>query len=87
MQNHTPSGEGDGPVNDSLLETVIAAHYLVLQMRMLTSSGQFIGQVETELMADALSRWAQVAGTKWRDANREAAGSATDGGKPSPPRS
>ncbi len=72
MKNHAPFKEGDVPIDDLLLETVVSAHYLVLQMRMLTSSSEFAGQAETELMADALSRWAQLAGTQWRAADAEA---------------
>lgn len=72
MKNHAPVPGENVPISDILLDTVVSAHYLVLQMRMLTGSGQFAGQAETELMADALSRWAQVAGAKWRAADPEA---------------
>lgn len=65
MKNHAPIMGGHDPIDDLLLETVVSAHYLVLQMRMLTRSNEFAGQAETELMADALSRWAQFAGTQW----------------------
>ncbi len=71
MKNHAPVAGDNFPISDILLDTVVSAHYLVLQMRMLTGSGQFAGQAETELMADALSRWAQVAGAKWRAADPE----------------
>lgn len=65
MKNHAPFMGGHDPIDDLLLETVVSAHYLVLQMRMLTRSNEFAGHTETELMADALSRWAQFAGTQW----------------------
>ncbi len=71
MKNHTPFAGGHAPIDDLLLETVVSAHYLVLQMRMLTRSGEFAGGAETELMADALSRWAQLAGTQWRASNSD----------------
>jgi hypothetical protein len=69
MKNHAPFTGSPAPIDDLLLETAVSAHYLVLQMRMLTRSDQFAGQAETEVMADALSRWAQFAGTQWRAAD------------------
>ena len=69
MKNHAPFTGSHAPIDDLLLETVVSAHYLVLQMRMLTRSDDFAGQAEMEVMADALSRWAQLAGTQWRAAD------------------
>lgn len=46
----------------SLLETVVNAHYLALQMRMLAKSRRFTGSEATELLASALTEWAQLAG-------------------------
>jgi hypothetical protein len=71
MKNHAPFAQDNAPISDLVLETVVSAHYLVLQMRMLISLEQFAGQAETKLMADALSRWAQVAATRWRDGDSE----------------
>ncbi len=51
--------EDDGA---SLLETVVNAHYLALQMRMLAKSRKFNGRDATELLASALTEWAQLAG-------------------------
>lgn len=71
MKNHAPSAFENIAVNDLLLETIVSAHYLVLQMRLLASSADFAGRAETELMSDALSRWAQLAGGKWSEAKPE----------------
>lgn len=60
--------------SDVLLETIVSAHYLVLQMRLLAGADDFSGHAETELMADALSRWAQVVSAKWRDGQFDGAG-------------
>lgn len=68
MKNHAPDAHENIAINDQLLETIVSAHYLVLQMRMLAAAEDFSGQAETELMADALSRWAQLAGSKWCEA-------------------
>ena len=46
----------------SLLETVVNAHYLALQMRMLIKGRRFTGSEATELLASALTEWAQLAG-------------------------
>jgi hypothetical protein len=46
----------------SLLETVVNAHYLALQMRILVKARRFTGSEATELLASALSEWAQLAG-------------------------
>jgi hypothetical protein len=46
----------------SLLETVVNAHYLALQMRMLIKARKFNGSEATELLASALTEWAQLAG-------------------------
>lgn len=67
MKNHAPSTLDTVAINDALLETTVSAHFLVLQMRMLINNPDFAGRAETELMADALSRWAQAAGAKWAD--------------------
>lgn len=46
----------------SLLETVVNAHYLALQMRMVAKARKFNGREATELLASALTEWAQLAG-------------------------
>jgi hypothetical protein len=73
MKNHALATHENAAVKEVLLETIVSAHYLVLQMRILTSADEFSGNAETELMAEALSRWAQIAGTKWRDGMPEGA--------------
>jgi len=72
MKHLAPSVHDSFANNEILLETIVSAHYLVLQMRMLVTADDFSGNVETELMADALSRWAQIASTKWREGKPEA---------------
>ena len=52
----------------SLLETVVNAHYLALQMRMLVKARRFTGSEATELLASALTEWAQLAGGECFDA-------------------
>jgi len=54
-----PAEQDDGA---SLLETVVNAHYLALQMRMLIKTRRFSGSEATELLASALTEWAQLAG-------------------------
>jgi hypothetical protein len=71
MKHLAPSVCENAANNEILLETIVSAHYLVLQMRMLVAADDFSGNVETELMADALSRWAQIASSKWRDGKPE----------------
>jgi hypothetical protein len=51
-----------GEEGASLLETVVNAHYLALQMRMLVRGRRFTGSEATELLASALTEWAQLAG-------------------------
>ncbi|MCW2274423.1 hypothetical protein GJ654_08975 [Rhodoblastus acidophilus] len=53
----------------SLLETVVNAHYLALQMRMLAKSCSFTGSEATELLASALTEWAQLAGGECFESN------------------
>jgi hypothetical protein len=53
----------------SLLETVVNAHYLALQMRMLAKSRRFTGSEATELLASALTEWAQLAGGECFEGN------------------
>jgi hypothetical protein len=43
-----------------LLDTVIAAHYLALQMRGLPEGKAFRGREATEFLAAALTEWARV---------------------------
>ena len=61
---HNEGSEGNGPADEgaSLLETVVNAHYLALQMRMLVKGRRFTGSEATELLASALTEWAQMAG-------------------------
>jgi hypothetical protein len=44
-----------------LLDTVIAAHYLALQLRRLPESAVFRGSEATEFLAAALTEWARLA--------------------------
>ena len=53
----------------SLLETVVNAHYLALQMRMLVKARRFAGSEATELLASALTEWAQLAGGECFESN------------------
>jgi hypothetical protein len=46
--------------NIVLLDTVIAAHYLALQMRGLPESKAFRGREATEFLAAALTEWARL---------------------------
>jgi hypothetical protein len=63
MKNGAPEKLETEVIDDFLLETVVSAHYLVLQMRMLVAAKDFSGAAETAIMANSLSRWAQrVAG-------------------------
>lgn len=66
MKNQASIAQENFAIKDILLDTIVSAHYLVLQMRMLAVADLCSGNAETELMADALSRWAQQAGGKWR---------------------
>jgi hypothetical protein len=43
-----------------LLDTLVSAHYLALQMRILTREERFQGSEATEFLADALSKWART---------------------------
>jgi hypothetical protein len=56
----------DGQVaNDSepsmLLETIVAAHYLALQMKALARDKDFAGRDAAEFLAASLSEWASMA--------------------------
>jgi hypothetical protein len=63
MKNEAAEKLETEAVENFLLETVVSAHYLAMQMRMLVVARDFPGAAETGLMADSLSRWAQrVAG-------------------------
>jgi hypothetical protein len=44
-----------------LLETIVAAHYLALQMKILASDKEFGGRDAAEFLAAALSEWAALA--------------------------
>ena len=52
-----PEAEGDA---DLMLETLVAAHYLALQMKMLTRDVTFRGGAATGFLAGALSEWARM---------------------------
>jgi hypothetical protein len=43
-----------------LLDTLVAAHYLALQMGMLTRDEAFRGRTATGFLAQALSEWARL---------------------------
>ncbi|RAI17336.1 hypothetical protein CH337_16895 [Rhodoblastus acidophilus] len=58
----TMDGPDSGEDSSALLETVVNAHYLALQMRMLVKARRFTGSEATELLASALTEWAQLAG-------------------------
>ena len=45
---------------DLVLETLVAAHYLSLQMKMLTRDVTFRGRAATGFLAEALSEWARL---------------------------
>ncbi len=67
MKDHAPVALDTADAKEALLETVVSAHYLALQMRILASMPDFPGAAETELIAEALNRWARLAGARWRD--------------------
>lgn len=52
-----PEAEDDP---DLMLETLVAAHYLALQMKMLTRDVTFRGRAATGFLAGALSEWARM---------------------------
>jgi hypothetical protein len=80
MKNGATEMRMDGCSEDLLLETVVSAHYLVLQMRMLAAATDFPAAGETALMADSLSRWAQlVAGRSPGDERESCAGPGVKG--------
>ncbi|WP_294540495.1 hypothetical protein [uncultured Rhodoblastus sp.] len=54
------SAENDDETN-VLLDTVIAAHYLALQLRRLPEGRAFRGREATEFLAAALTEWARLA--------------------------
>jgi hypothetical protein len=54
------SAENDNETN-GLLDTVIAAHYLALQLRRLSEGRAFRGREATEFLAAALTEWARLA--------------------------
>jgi hypothetical protein len=43
-----------------LLDTLVAAHYLALQMKMLTRDETFRGSAATGFLAEALIEWARL---------------------------
>lgn len=45
----------------ALLDSVIAAHYLALQLRRLPKGGAFRGREAAEFLAAALTEWARLA--------------------------
>lgn len=61
MKDLAPFTRENAALRETVLETVVSAHYLALQLRMLAGTKGFAGAAETELMADALSRWARLA--------------------------
>jgi hypothetical protein len=67
MKNGAPEKLETEAVENFLLETVVSAHYLAMQMRMLAVARNFPGAAETALMADSLSRWAQLV-ARWSPA-------------------
>lgn len=80
MKNGAPDKLDTEIVENFLLETIVSAHYLVLQMRMLAGARDFPGAGETALMADSLSRWAQlVAGQLPADERESFTGPAVEG--------
>ncbi len=52
--------EGLNSQPNLLLDTLVAAHYLALQMGMLTSDETFRGRAATDFLAQALSEWARM---------------------------
>jgi hypothetical protein len=67
MKDIAPESPENGALEEVLLETIVSSHYLALQMRIVAAAAGFAGAAETELMAEALSRWAHLAGAKWID--------------------
>lgn len=45
---------------DLVLETLVAAQYLALQMKMLTRSATFRARAATDFLAKALTEWARL---------------------------
>lgn len=43
-----------------MLDTLVGAHYLALQMKMLTRDDTFRGSAATGFLADALIEWARI---------------------------
>jgi hypothetical protein len=71
MKNGAPQTRMNVCTEDFLLETVVSAHYLVLQLRMLAGARDFPGAAETAVMADSLSRWAQLVAAQLPGDQRE----------------
>jgi hypothetical protein len=65
MQDWAAEGPGEGDEARLLLETVVAAHYLALQMRLLARNPAFFGREATEFLAAALGEWARLAEADW----------------------
>ena len=43
-----------------LLDTLVSAHYLALQLKLLAQGRDFNGRDATEFLADALTEWARL---------------------------
>jgi len=65
MQDGAAEGPDEGDEARLVLETVIAAHYLALQMRLLARNPAFSGREATEFLAAALTEWARLAEADW----------------------
>ena len=74
MKDLAPVTRENAALRETVLETVVSAHYLALQLRMLAGAKGFAGAAETELMADALSRWARLAAAQCSDESGESPG-------------
>jgi len=74
MKDLAPFTRENAAIRETVLETVVSAHYLALQLRMLAGTKGFAGAAETELMADALSRWARLAAAQCSDESGESPG-------------
>ena len=74
MKDLAPFTRENAALRETVLETVVSAHYLALQLRMLAGTMGFAGAAETELMADALSRWARLAAAQCSDELDESPG-------------
>lgn len=54
-----------------LLETLVGAHFLSLQLRMLAQCEKFAGREATEFLAAALADWARMAERNLAEESRE----------------